>query len=90
MAIPVEVFSSTRGVFVAAPAGCALFGAQSLSLEHGSRSLSCVLADGARLDVGRLPAGAVEALQAVGHVPIVAFELGGVSEAVMLPLTLSS
>ncbi len=89
MGIPVEVFSSARGTFVAAPPACELFAASALVLERGTRMLRGVSPDGGAIDVGRVPAAALQVLCEQAQLPIVAFGLGGICEAVMLQLTVN-
>lgn len=89
MGIPIEVFSSARGAFVAAPPACELFAASGLVLERGSRMLRGVSPDGSAIDVGRVPVGALHALCEQVQLPVVAFGLGGICEAVMLQLTVN-
>ncbi|WP_207002537.1 hypothetical protein [Trinickia mobilis] len=89
MAIPIEVFSSPRGVFIAAPADSGLFDVQTLSLSRRSRQLQGHKADSAEpLNIAKLPVDAVDLLASVPEVPVGAFDLGGVCAAATLPLSL--
>lgn len=82
--IPIEVFVSAAGVFIATAHDSPFFEAQSLHLSIASRTLR-LPDDTARS--ARLSPSALDALRGVSHVPIAAFTLGGVTRAVVKTLT---
>jgi hypothetical protein len=86
MAIPVEVFASSEGVFLAVPAGCALFDSPGLTLIRKARVLRAT--GDLHVVTSRLPVAALTALEGVGQLPVAAFSLGGVVQAVVKPLTI--
>lgn len=81
--IPIEVFVSTAGAFIATPHDSPFFDAQSLHLSLESRTLG--MPDGTAR-TAKLSATALDALRGVSHVPIAAFTLGGVTRAAVKSL----
>ena len=86
-AIPIEVFTSDAGVFIAAPEGCKLFDAVALRISRRTRLLHAAPHQAEAVS-GRLPAASITAFEGVTQIPLVAFALGGVVQAALKPIQL--
>jgi len=82
--IPIEVFVSAAGAFIATTHDSPFFEAPSLQLSAASRTLRTP--DGTSR-TARLSPIALDALSGISHVPIAAFTLGGVTRAAVKALT---